>query len=272
MFAHAVAHSRGRARSIARESLRNCPLVGAKSLTRIQLAAVGRDARALSAKARRTVRPACDAGRRACATSSRSRPSPLVAQLLQFVGEIQRGQHRDAIERGHAVVAADLAHLASSNLAAAIRLSRSSGSQPTVYSRSSRRMLTGSLVLELTCAAPAISVARSSLRPARVPVRSWQAGSSVRSTNCSCCCAQAAVFLVEPACLRAQLVEAARQGLQFGDQLGAVHGRRWGAGRGGSRRRSRAAAVPCRRPPHRCMFTQGPPADGARSRSCSSCG
>src|SRR5690606_7497412 len=37
----------------------------------------------------------------------------------------------------------------SSNLAAAERLSRSSGSQPTVYSRSRMRMTTGSLVLLL---------------------------------------------------------------------------------------------------------------------------
>ena len=34
----------------------------------------------------------------------------LVAQLLQLVGQVERGQHRDAIGRGHAVGAAHRAH------------------------------------------------------------------------------------------------------------------------------------------------------------------
>src|SRR5690606_6069905 len=37
-------------------------------------------------------------------------PPLLLAPLLDLMGEIERGEHRDPVKRRHAVVAADLAH------------------------------------------------------------------------------------------------------------------------------------------------------------------
>ena len=112
-----------------------------------------------------------------------------VAQLLQFVREVQRGQHGDAIERGHAVAAADLAHLAVEQLGGGHQAVAFVGLAADVYSRSSRRMLTGSLALRThVCCSSDFS--RAIIASTRVRACSFLASSVERSpTSCSCCCA-----------------------------------------------------------------------------------
>src|SRR5690606_25517334 len=98
----------------------------------------------------------------------------LAAQLLEFVRQVERGEDRDAIDGGHAVGAAHLAHAGVEQAGGGHQAVDLAAATPTVYSRSSRRTLTAWVVV-LTCAAPATSGGRSWPRRGCAPARSWPA-------------------------------------------------------------------------------------------------
>ena len=134
-----------------------------------------------------------------------------------------RGSARRAPRRGRArpcgCCRGSRASCASSSFAAAIRLSRSSGSQPTVYSRSRMRTLTGSLV---AAHASRVLLQRLQARDhrfhprARLFVLRQQLRAFARQLFLLL--AQAAVFVGQPLRERGELVDARGQGLQLGER------------------------------------------------------